>query len=192
MPWGISNEFFRKMKEKLKILILDREILVRSRLRAIINVNWRNVRFYNDIDHDEDVPDLIILGMISSKARGIRQIKKMAMEFPSSRILIFSELDEWDYAVPFLKAGARGYLPKNSTEETIVIAIDTMLEGKDLFCHDQLKEKLHHDFFLSYLKGNHRKAFIIKERLEGYQSIDRKKLTDAKKNNLINDSTHHQ
>jgi len=69
---------------------------------------------------DIDVPGSENLKMTDS----IREIK------PKTLILIHSAYDEELYAIPYLQAGANGYLSKQSSSEEFKTALTTVLEDK--------------------------------------------------------------
>ena len=59
----------------------------------------------------------------------LKVIDQIKVAQPNAKILVFSSLNENIYAVPYLKAGASGYLTKNAEESEIVTAITTILAG---------------------------------------------------------------
>ena len=63
---------------------------------------------------------------------GIQLIQEMRHLNADLPIMVFSARSESDYAEPILKAGASGYLMKNKAQETIVLAIRTVLERQHL------------------------------------------------------------
>jgi two-component system invasion response regulator UvrY len=170
------------MKKKIRVYIIDKETLVHVGLKTIINSNWKDAKFLTQINTNGDlleIPDIIILGTVSrNKYNGVKELKSLMAKFPLSAILIFSALDEWTHAIPYLKAGARGYLCKDATEPVIVSAIETVLAAKYLFCSGKLKEELLNGFFLDALNGKDKKA-SVPQKQTGYKRSSKK--TQSKK-----------
>jgi DNA-binding NarL/FixJ family response regulator len=73
--------------------------------------------------------DLLLLDMSMPGKSGIELIKQVRAEKPKLRILILSMHEEPQYAVRALKAGASGYLTKDSASAQLVAAIRKVASG---------------------------------------------------------------
>lgn len=150
------------MKEQLKVLIIDDQTLVHIGLRQVIRFFWTDVVFMQE-KNVKEVPDIIMLGKtFSSKSAGINKLKRLKSNFPSSKILVFSSQEEKTYAIPYLKAGAQGYLSRNASLQNIITAIETMLKGERLFCSAALKERFFNDIIDGNLTMKKRKLILTK------------------------------
>lgn len=85
--------------------------------------------------------DAIVLDLSMPGKSGIELIKQIKGEFPKLPILILSMHKENLYAVRALKAGASGYLCKDSAETLLVQAI-RKVAGGGLFIDQAVAEKL--------------------------------------------------
>lgn len=85
--------------------------------------------------------DAIVLDLSMPGKSGIELIKQIKGEFPKLPILILSMHKEDLYAVRALKAGASGYLCKDSAETLLVQAI-RKVAGGGLFIDQAVAEKL--------------------------------------------------
>ncbi len=75
-------------------------------------------------------PDIIIMDVGMPKLNGIETMQKMCDQGMKLPVLILSA-DEGEKNIrAALKAGAKGYIPKNSTIEELEFAINAILEGK--------------------------------------------------------------
>ena len=63
----------------------------------------------------------------------INSLKKMAQEYPSSKILIYTCASEKLFGVTSLKAGASGFISKCETLENVEFAIRQVAAGKTYF-----------------------------------------------------------
>lgn len=77
-------------------------------------------------------PDLIIMDVAMPKLDGVEALKEIAARFPQTAppVLILSANDKEKYVRAALKAGAKGYIPKNAAPDELVFAISSILQGK--------------------------------------------------------------
>jgi DNA-binding NarL/FixJ family response regulator len=73
--------------------------------------------------------DVLLLDMSMPGKGGIELIKQVHAEKPKLRILVLSMHEEEQYAVRALKAGAAGYLTKESASDLLVAAIRRVAAG---------------------------------------------------------------
>ncbi len=73
--------------------------------------------------------DVLLLDMSMPGKSGIELIKQVHNEKPKLRILVLSMHEEEQYAVRALKAGAAGYLSKESASDQLVAAIRKVAAG---------------------------------------------------------------
>ena len=75
-------------------------------------------------------PDLLLTDLTLPGRGGIEFIKDLNVLHPDLSILVVSMHDEVVYAERCLRAGARGYIMKESGSENLLIAIRRVLEGQ--------------------------------------------------------------
>ena len=74
--------------------------------------------------------DLVLLDISLSDKHGIDVLKQLKSEQPDIKIIVLSMYPEDQYGVRALKAGAMGYINKQSAPEKLVSAISQVIEGK--------------------------------------------------------------
>jgi DNA-binding NarL/FixJ family response regulator len=74
--------------------------------------------------------DLLILDINMPGRGGLDILKNVRTSFPDTRVLIVSGFPEQQYAVNVLKAGASGYLSKESAPEDLLKAVQLVLAGR--------------------------------------------------------------
>jgi DNA-binding NarL/FixJ family response regulator len=74
--------------------------------------------------------DLILLDISLSDKHGIDVLKQLKSEQPDVKIIVLSMYPEEQYGVRALKAGAMGYINKQSAPEKLVGAIQQVIGGK--------------------------------------------------------------
>lgn len=89
----------------------------------------------------ETKPQLIIVDVSLDGNNGIELMKNLSTRWPGTPILAFSMHDESIYAERALRAGAKGYVMKQSDPERLLEAIRQVLKGK-IFLSDPMSERL--------------------------------------------------
>ncbi len=78
---------------------------------------------------ERESPDLVITDLTMPGRSGLDLIKDLLARDPATKVLVISMHDEMLYAERALKAGAKGYLMKESANETILGAVRQVLAG---------------------------------------------------------------
>jgi two-component system, NarL family, invasion response regulator UvrY len=76
--------------------------------------------------HDADV---IVLDISLPGRSGLEVLRQLQYEHPGVPVLVMSVHDESPYAVYAMKAGAAGYVPKQTAPDELVRAIRTVVSG---------------------------------------------------------------
>ena len=125
------------MLNKIHVLIADDHAIVRQGLKQILSETDDLVVTGEADDGAEALQlarqqpwDVFLLDVSMPNRNGIDTLKQLKKEFPRLPILILSMHPEEQYAVRALKAGAAGYLTKQSAPEQLVTAIRQVAGGK--------------------------------------------------------------
>jgi two-component system, NarL family, response regulator NreC len=125
---------------KLRILLGDDHTLVRQGLRKILEecADWEVVA--ETSDGREAVrqalalkPDVAILDIGMPMMNGIEATRQIVRRSDTIRVLILSMHSNEAYIIQALKAGARGYLLKDSADVDLVRAVASVAAGKSFF-----------------------------------------------------------
>lgn len=120
-----------------RILIVDDHAVVRAGLRQFLVEDPA----YQDIEEAATGEqaldklrqgrwDLLILDINMPGRNGIDILKHVVAGSPETKILILSGYPEHQYALNVLRAGASGYLPKESAPDELLKAVRYVLQGK--------------------------------------------------------------
>ncbi len=119
-----------------RILIADDRTRVREGLKQILSATPELEVVAEAMDGDQALAhvrstefDLALLDMSMPGLSGIDLIKRLKLERPKLRILVLSMHGEQQYAVRAFKAGASGYLTKDSASDQLVAAIRKIAAG---------------------------------------------------------------
>ena len=118
------------MADKIHVLIADDHAIVRQGLRQILS-ETDDLLVTGEADDGAEALnlarqqpwDVFLLDVSMPNRNGIDTLKQLKKEFPRLPVLILSMHPEEQYAVRALKAGASGYLTKQSAPELLVTAI---------------------------------------------------------------------
>jgi two-component system response regulator NreC len=86
-------------------------------------------------------PDIVIVDMMMPRLNGLEAIRQITSRLPNTRCIVLSMQSADPYIVQALKAGASGYILKDSGPNEVIIAIQQVLNGKR-YLSPQLSEKL--------------------------------------------------
>ena len=86
-------------------------------------------------------PDVVIVDIMMPRLNGLETIRQITSRLPNTRCIVLSMQSADPYIVQALKAGAAGYVLKDSAPNEIANAIQQVLSGKR-YLSPQLSEKL--------------------------------------------------
>jgi two-component system response regulator NreC len=125
---------------KLSIVLGDDHTLVRQGLRKILEEQPEWTVVAEASDGREAVrqalllqPDVVVLDIGMPLLNGIEATRQIARRFANINILILSMHSEEAYITQAMKAGARGYLLKDSADTELIRAVAAVAAGKSYF-----------------------------------------------------------
>jgi two-component system invasion response regulator UvrY len=132
----------------IKIVIVDDHPVVRRGLKQIIN-SEPDMAVVGEADNAAKAfqvihgaaCDVVILDITLPDTNGIDILRQLKHEYPDMPVLILSVHPEDQYALRVIKAGASGYLTKDSAPESLIEAIKRVLSGRK-YVSPSLAEKL--------------------------------------------------
>lgn len=125
------------MSADIRVLIADDHAVVREGLRALIDTEAGMELVGEAADGLEAVekcralaPDVILLDLVMPRRGGIEAIGEIKRENPAVRILVLTSFAEDEKVFPAIKAGAHGYLLKDSSPQELLQAIRDTHRGQ--------------------------------------------------------------
>lgn len=125
------------MTNSIRILITDDHAIVRKGVRTLINSEAGMEVVGEAADGIEAVlkarslqPDVILMDLVMPRQGGVESIIEIKKERPNARILVLTSFAEEEKVFSAIKAGALGYLLKDSSPEQLVQAIHDVYRGE--------------------------------------------------------------
>jgi len=132
----------------IRVLIVDDHAIVRRGLRALLSDEFRGAAFGEASDARQALEqlrkkewDVVLLDITLPGKSGLDLLKELKAEWPRLPVLVLSGHPEDQFAVRVLKAGAGGYMSKDSVPEELAKAIRKILAG-GRYVSPALAEKL--------------------------------------------------
>jgi NarL family two-component system response regulator LiaR len=124
------------MKEMIRVLIVDDHAMVREGLRTFIHKQDGIDVVGSAKDGEQAVqmalelkPDVILMDIVMPGKDGIQAISEIMQKAPQTRILVVTSFSDNNKVFAAIKAGAIGYLLKDSSAEELIDAIHSVKQG---------------------------------------------------------------
>ena len=123
--------------EKKGLLIAEDHTLIREGLRSLLASHPDLEVIGEAADGREAVqqaeklsPALVLMDLSMPRMSGVEAIREIKKKWPKMKVLALTVNDSEEYVLAALRAGAEGYILKNSTRDELVQAIQDVLAGK--------------------------------------------------------------
>ena len=120
----------------MKILIVDDHAVVRRGLQQIVLDEYKDLVFGEATNGQEALDmlwrqnwDVMVLDISMPGRSGLDVLKEIKKEKPDIPVLVLSIHPEDQFAVRVLRAGASGYMTKETAPEELVTAINKVING---------------------------------------------------------------
>lgn len=124
-------------KARIRVLLADDHKIIRDSLKHLLNCE-PDIEVIAEADNGRDtirlanqfMPDIVIMDISMPDVNGIQATEQIITANPSVKILPLSMHTDQRFVADILRAGAKGYLPKDSAAEELVRAIRVINGGK--------------------------------------------------------------
>jgi DNA-binding NarL/FixJ family response regulator len=121
----------------IRVLICDDQQVVREGLRAILSTvpQIEVVGLANDGAQALQLvaaaqPDVVLMDLKMPILNGVQATREIRSRFPAVRVLVLTTYDHDEWVFDAIRAGASGYLLKDSPREALVAAVEGTAAGK--------------------------------------------------------------
>lgn len=138
----------------IRILLADDHVLVRESLVSLLQAGGDVQVVAQATDGLETVtkaiatqPDIVITDIAMPRLNGIEVVRRLREALPQVRVLVLTMHQEDEYVLQAVRAGAAGYLVKDSAAEELIAAVRCLQAGRGYFgpqASKALAEQLQH------------------------------------------------
>jgi len=136
------------MSEAIRVYITDDHPIVRRGIKQLLDTE-ADIEVVGEAtngreavaDMDKLKPDIVLMDLVMPVMDGIEAIRQIKVGHPSIQILVLTSFATDDKVFPAIKAGALGYLIKDTGPDELVRAIRQVHQGQ-LTLHPSIAQKL--------------------------------------------------
>ena len=124
----------------IKLVLVDDHQLVRDGIKALI-ADEEDIQIIGEASSGKElfeflqvkIPDIVILDISLPDISGIEIARRITETHSKVRVLMLSMYTNEEFILNALKAGARGYLPKNANRDELLEAIRAIYKGEEYY-----------------------------------------------------------
>jgi two-component system response regulator NreC len=146
------------MNTKSKIVLAEDHTILREGLKSLLSSSQDFEVIGEAADGREAIrcveklkPDLILIDLSMPRMNGMEAIREIRRISKEVKILVLTVHKSEEYVLATFKAGADGYVLKDATHEELLMAIQSVLKGRN-YISPEISEKV----LEGYLEGRKR------------------------------------
>jgi DNA-binding NarL/FixJ family response regulator len=124
----------------IRVLLADDHVLLRQSLRLLLDMH-EEILVIGEVDSGREAvevacgqnADVVLMDVRMPDLNGIEATRQIRARSPHTRVLMLTGISEYDQIVEALRAGASGYVVKQSDAKELVIAIQSVYRGNTYF-----------------------------------------------------------
>lgn len=121
----------------MKILICDDQALIRDGLEMLLKLE-KNISVVGQAEDGAEAvelaaqlqPDLVLMDLKMPGMNGIEATRQIRTRWPDIKVLVLTTYDDDEWVFDAIRAGASGYLLKDTPREEVIKAVRGTVEGK--------------------------------------------------------------
>src|SRR5471030_691200 len=126
--------------KRITVLLVEDHMIVRQGLRLLIEAD-SDIEIVGEAKTGREAiqmtgdfrPEVVVMDIAMPLLNGIQATRQILKAFPATKVLILSAHSDPEYVEQVVKAGALGYLVKQSSGEVVAKAIRELQKGKTFF-----------------------------------------------------------
>ncbi len=137
------------MAETIRVLVADDHLIVRQGLRLILETDEALELVGEASDGAEAVqlarelaPDVVLMDLRMPGMDGLTAIERLQVDQPQVNVVILTTFNEDELMIRGLRAGAKGYLLKDTSRESLFAAIRAAAKGEALLSPEVMERLL--------------------------------------------------
>jgi NarL family two-component system response regulator LiaR len=145
--------------DPIRVLVADDHAIVRKGICALLATE-PGIEVVGEAQEGREAiaqarrlqPDVILMDLVMPSVDGLEATRRITAHLPEARVLVLTSFGGEDKIFPAIKAGARGYLLKDSEPEDLVRAIQQVHHGRSSL-HPAVARKLLREISESPARG---------------------------------------
>ncbi|MBJ8204947.1 response regulator transcription factor [Bacillus cereus] len=138
-----------KNTQRIRIVLADDENLIRQGLNYILN-SQSDMEVIGEASNGEEVlevtlqstPDIVLMDVQMPKTTGIEATRNIIQSLPNTKIILLTTFDIQEYVFDGIRAGAAGYLLKDTETQMLLNGIRSIYSGATLYNSTTAKQAL--------------------------------------------------
>ena len=135
-------------ESKIRVLLADDHTLVRQGLRALL-MREADIKIIGEARNGREAvnraralkPDIVVMDISMPHLNGFDATQRIAAECPQTKVVALSMHMQEHHVHSLLRAGARGYVPKDAPASELVAAIRAV-HGGGCYLHPQISARV--------------------------------------------------
>jgi DNA-binding NarL/FixJ family response regulator len=127
-------------KKKIRIFLVDDHQIVRDGIKALL-LESTDISIVGEASNGKELlsnvenakPDIILMDISLPDISGIELTRQAIHLLPDVKVIILSMYTQEDFITNAIAAGAKGYLPKNTTQQEMHAAVNAVFEGNEFY-----------------------------------------------------------
>ncbi len=121
-------------KQALHILLIDDHALFRQGMKYLL-LDLHSAITFSELDSCENIPDvnagidMVLLDYYLPGVNGLSAIEVLTRRLPSIPVVVLSSADDPIVIQESIASGASGFIPKSSTQDSMIAALQLILAG---------------------------------------------------------------
>ena len=156
----------RAPRTRIRVLIVDDHTVLRQALRLLLE-SHEELDVLGDVSNGREaaavaekmLPDVVLMDVVMPGLNGLDATRQIRKRCPNTRVLILSGYEEDEQIIEALRAGASGYLVKESDIGELLLAIQSVARGNTYFSSSLSEREQTNDFLLRARNGDAKVGF---------------------------------
>lgn len=155
----------------IRLLLVDDHKIIRDGIRSLLSNN-KDIVIAGECEDGDEVEeflntnevDVILMDINMKRMNGIDATEYILKKFPDKKVLALSMHNEEIYIAKILKAGALGYILKNTGKEELIDAIEKV-NGQENYFSKEVSDIMMSKYMKTQKKSTTSKSLITQEEL---------------------------
>lgn len=121
---------------KIRLLLVDDQMIIRQGLRSLLETK-PDLTVIGEAENGQQAisqvealyPDVVLMDVRMPIMDGVAATRRICQQFSHTRVLVLTTFDDDDYVAQAIRAGAQGYLLKDTHSDDLAAAIRAVHKG---------------------------------------------------------------